>query len=161
MEISKFPNLLGLTNTELVLVDALSANGGSVEGLSPKKFKELGTDFVFLPSKGIEIAFTTRATYESDYEKAATGDGPYAVAGLFFHLHGTEQVEPYKGLAPFVEVAVTNREEALETYGAPIKTKGAAGEVVWDQWRIEGHHLRINYADDQSVITISVSYPMV
>lgn len=158
---SNFPQLLGLTTTDAALIEAVKANGGDVSTLSAKKVKELGSDFISMSSAGIVLSLVSRSMFELDHEREPGGDGPYVVTTAFHYVQGSDDVEPYVGEAPFANVAIKTREEALATYGDPARTKGDEGEVVWDQWLINELQLRVTYDDDQAITIISVSIPMV
>lgn len=160
MSITKFPELLGLTNTDSALINAIAENGGDVTQLSPKKVRELGSDFVFLPAKGVVLSFATRAKFESSYDTTPRGDGPYVLTTMFCYPYGSEHVDAYVDIAPLSECVVRDRKDALAAYGEPARTKGSDDEVVWDQWRLNGIQVRTTYDDERSVLTISVSIPM-
>ena len=48
MNIENIHQLLGLSNTDAQLADAIQAHGGSVAALSPKTLSAEGSDFVHL-----------------------------------------------------------------------------------------------------------------
>ena len=159
MEAENLYLLLGLTNTDETLVAAIASQGGSVENLSPRNIRDLGTDYVNVQNKGISLAFQSRARFE-ETRGSPRGDGAYVLTTIFYYPNGGEDLEPYMGQAPFASHSVSSRAEALLNYVRPDRTEEDDDEIDWDEWRKDGHQVRVSYFSDLTVSTILVSIPM-
>lgn len=151
--------LVGMTNTDPEVMNAIKACGGSVEALSPKKLKDLTIDFVQLNELGVALAFTPREFYARNY-RDPIGAGPYAMSGVFYYPNGTAKVSAYRGAIPFAEGPVRTREEALTAFGGPRETEEEDGDIYWDIWMRDGHQIKVDYNDALAVKTVLVSFPM-
>lgn len=159
MNIENIHQLLGLSNTDAQLADAIQAHGGSVAALSPKTLSAEGSDFVHLKAKGVSLTFVPRAAFELKRGEPR-GRGPYIFAGAFFYPAGDDHVDGYAGIAPFGQSAVTTRESALCVYGEPQRSMEDEAVFEWDQWTFDGRQVRTYYRDGALVDHISVSVPM-
>ncbi len=160
-----FPQLLGLTNTDEALIAAIMANASGDAKLTPKKVQDLTADFVMLRQAGVVMSFSTRETHTSDFG-APRGDGPRVLSGLFYYPLGSEEVDPYAGIAPLAAGPVRTREDALAAYGEPTDSEmddadGDDDAIEWEQWHLQGVELTADYDDDEQVVTLTVSLPMV
>lgn len=155
MDLNKFFGLVGLTNADSVLVDAVSANGGSVDTLSAKKIQEITTDFVYLVDKGVVLSFVSNESYSLKYG-APKGAGPFVMNGVAYYPHGSSKVASYDGVMPFAQGLVRHRAEAIEAFGQPEKTDDEDGPVYWDIWNKEGRMIKADYHDDLSVKAVAV-----
>lgn len=160
MNIENIHQLLGLSNTDAQIIEAIEANGGSVSTLSPKKLSSEGSDFVHLKAKGVSLTFVPRAAFQMRRGEPR-GDGPYIFAGAFFYPAGAEDVDAYSGIAPFGQAQVATREDALRVYGEPQRSMEDDDVFEWDQWMFDGRQVRTNYSDGVQIDNISVSVPMV
>lgn len=151
-----FPSLIGFTNTDPVLLDALHANGGDTASLTPRRFREYGAAAVSLPHLGVELSFSPRATYASERGQPR-GNGPYVLDGIFYMLGDGEST--YAGLPPFASVPIRVRDDALQVYGRPVATDEDGDRIDGDDWRIQGFHLSLTYRHDLSLRQIAVSLP--
>lgn len=152
--------LVGMTNTDSAVIDAIQAHGGSIDALSPTKLKEQTTDFVQLTDLGIALAFTPREFFSRNY-RDPIGAGPYAMSGVFYYPNGAAKVSAYRGPLPFSSGPVSNRDEALAAFGAPLETEEEDGDVYWDLWiKGDGRQLKVDYNDELKVKTVLVSFPM-
>lgn len=158
MRIEELHNVLGLTNVDAPLQQAIEAEGGSVQVLSPKKFRDLGSDFVNLNDKGVSLSFLTRSDFEDEHGVPG-GAGPYVLSCIFYFPFGEGDAQPYEGVAPFSGAALKSRDDALQAYGAPHKTEDDDGEIEWDEWIKDGRQLRVSYTSELAIQDISVSVP--
>jgi hypothetical protein len=158
------PQLLGLTNTDEALIAAIMANASGDAKLTPKRIQDLKADFVMLRQAGLVMSFSTRETHTSDFGPPR-GDGPRVLSGLFYYPMGSEEVDPYEGIAPLAAGRVLTREDALAAYGEPSDGEEEDPEgddvVEWEQWHVQGLELTADYDDDEQVVTLTVSLPMV
>jgi len=159
MNADRLFTLVGMTNTDDDVINAIKVNGGSIDSLSPKKLKELTTDFVQLNELGIALAFTPKDFFSRNYREP-TGSGPYAMSGVFYYPNGSAKVSAYLGLIPFSNGPVGNREEALAAFGEPQETEEEDGDVYWDVWMKDGRQVKVDYNDELAVKTVLVSFPM-
>ncbi|ALV07691.1 hypothetical protein [Roseateles depolymerans] len=148
-------SLVGWTNTDPVLMDAVRANGGSLETLSAKKVQELTTDFVRLVEQGVELSFVSQEYYSINYGDPR-GAGPFVMSGAAYYPNGSSKVSAYQGAAPFSKEPVRTRDEAIEAFGPPEKTDEEDGQVYWDIWNKEGLMIKADYRDDLSVKAVAV-----
>lgn len=151
--------LVGMTNTEAEVIDAIKAIGGSVDALSPKKLKDLTIDFVQFNGLGVALAFTPKEFYARNY-RDPIGAGPYAMSGVFYYPNGTAKVSAYLGGIPFAGGPVRNREEALAAFGDPQETEQEDGDVYWDIRMRDGRQIKVDYNDALAVKTVLISLPM-
>ena len=159
MNADRLFTLVVMTNTDDDVINAIKVNGGSIDSLSPKKLKELTTDFVQLNELGIALAFTPKDFFSRNYREP-TGSGPYAMSGVFYYPNGSAKVSAYLGLIPFSNGPVGNREEALAAFGEPQETEEEDGDVYWDVWMKDGRQVKVDYNDELAVKTVLVSFPM-
>lgn len=150
--------LVGSTNLDSTLIDALKANGGSIDELSPRKLKELTVDFVHLADKGVALSFIPREFFAKDYHEPA-GTGPFAVNTVFYYPNGSDKVSPYQGRVPFADTPVRTREEALAAFGPPDTTDEEDGEIFWDLWSKEGQLIQVEYDQNLAVNFVAVGIP--
>ena len=160
MKIQDLNQLLGLTNTDQALIDAISQLGGDVAKLSAKKMREEGSDFVNLVDAGVSLAFLTRAGYESDHA-TPRGAGPFVFGAAFYYPFGGSEVEAFAGPSPFADSTLQTREDALRAYGTPDITEEDDDEIDWDEWEKDGLQVRVSYKSDLRISDISVAVPMV
>lgn len=151
--------LVGMTNTDAAVIDAIRANGGSVDALSPKKLKDLTLDFVQFNELGISLALTPREFYSRNY-RDPLGAGPYAMSGVFYYPNGAAKVAAYPGSIPFAEGPVNTREKALMAFGDPQETEEEDGDIYWDIWMRDGRQIKVDYNDALAVKTVLLSFPM-
>lgn len=150
--------LLGMSNTDLVLVEAVARQGGDVSSLSAARIAQTGSDFVVIPKAGLELAFMTRTAFARDHA-APRGPGPYVLAAVFCYPHGSKTVAAYEGDAPFLTSGLRDREAALSAYGPPRNTEEDEDGIEWDEWLREGLRLRVRYKKDLRVSAIEVNVP--
>ncbi|WP_416762582.1 hypothetical protein ACNI65_09400 [Roseateles sp. So40a] len=158
MRIEELHNVLGLTNVDALLQQAIEAAGGSVQVLSPKKIRELGSDFVNINDKGVSLSFLSRGDYEDEHG-VPRGAGPYVLACIFYFPFGEGDAQAYEGVAPFADASLKSRDDALRAYGAPHKTEEDEGEIEWDEWIKGGRQLRVSYTSELAIQDISVAVP--
>jgi hypothetical protein len=159
MNLEDFHQLLGLSNTDRELIDAIAEHGGNVADLSPEDIRELGTDHLNLSQKGLSLAFQSRVRFEMS-RGTPRGEGPFVFGGMFYYPDGGTDLSPYEGPAPFASEGVRNRADALRVYGEPSRTEEDDGEIDWDQWSRDGRQVRASYREDLVIDTVSVSVPM-
>lgn len=159
MSIENIHQLLGLSNTDAQIVEAIEAHEGSISSLSAKKLSSEGSDFVHLKSKGVSLTFVPRAAFQLKRGEPR-GDGPYIFAGAFFYPAGAADVDAYMDIAPFGQAAVATREDALRVYGEPERSMEDDDVFEWDQWTFDGRQVRTYYSDGAQIDNISVSVPM-
>lgn len=150
--------LVGATNTDAVVIDAVRAHGASVDSISPKKMKELTVDFLHLTDQGVVLSFIPREFFAKSYHEPV-GAGPYAVNTVFYYPNGSDKVAAYQGNVPFAKGPVRTRDEALAQFGQPETTDEEDGEIFWDLWSKEGQLIQAEYGDDLSVNFVAVSIP--
>ncbi|ALV07675.1 hypothetical protein [Roseateles depolymerans] len=158
MTTDQLVHLLGFTNIDGALVEAIKANGSSVDALSPKRMKETTSDYVSLVDKGVVLSFTPREYYSRDYGEPQ-GAGPFVMTGVFYYPNGSSEVSAYRGPVPFAKGAVLNRDQALLALGEPEETDEEDGEVYWDLWSVESRLLQVSYRKDLSTAAITVCLP--
>ena len=151
--------LVGMTNTDNDVIDAVRAHGGSIGALSEKKLAELTIDFIQLNTLGVALAFTSKEFFSRNY-RDPIGTGPYAMSGVFYYPNGTAKVSAYLGSVPFSSGPVGNRSEALAAFGEPQETEEEDGDVYWDIWMKDGRQVKVDYNDELAVKTVLVSFPM-
>ncbi|MDA5241273.1 hypothetical protein EXN32_20890 [Agrobacterium tumefaciens] len=159
MNAERLFTLVGMTNTDHDVIDAIKANGGSIDALSPKKLKDLTIDFVRLNNLGVALAFTPKELFSRNY-RDPIGSGPMAMSGVFYYPNGAAMVSPYLGSIPFSSRPVGNRDEALAAFGKPQETEEEDGDVYWDIWMKDGRQVKADYNDELAVKTVLVSFPM-
>lgn len=159
MNPADFPRLLGLTNTDDALIQAVVAHAEGDASLSPAKLQKLRADFVMLEALGVVFAFASREQFQREYGEPR-GPGPRVLSGVFYYPEGSDEVEPYEGPAPLLEVAVVDREEALAAYGEPEATEEDSGVVEWDQWSLGGIELGVDYDEDEVVLSLTATLPL-
>jgi len=160
MNPEQFFTLVGLTNTDAVLVDAIQANGASIEDLSPKKLKELTTDFVQFKQLGVVLAFTPKGFFESHHGMDPRGNGPYALDGVIYYPNGSASLSAYLSTLPFASGPVNTRDQALAAFGEPQETEEDDGDIDWDIWKRDDLQVHVDYKSDLSVKTVTYSFPM-
>jgi hypothetical protein len=151
-------DLLGFTNTDSPLIEAVKAHGGSIESISPKKMREIISDFIPFADKGVELAFRPREFYEGDYG-SPKGEGPYVMVAVFYFPNGSSKYSAYQGKVPLATGPVTNRDQAFAAFGKPEETDEEDGQIYSDLWTVEGKLVHVDYHDDLSVALITVGFP--
>lgn len=159
MNPADFPRLLGLTNLDEALTQAVAAHAGDDPGLSPAKLQKLRADFLMLEALGVVFAFTSREQFQREYGEPR-GAGPRVLSGVFYYPEGSDEVEAYEGPAPLAEAAIVDREEALAAYGEPEATEEEGGIVEWDQWSLGGVEIGADYDEDQVVLSLTATLPL-
>lgn len=90
------------------------------------------------------------------------------LSGIFYYPQGSEEVEPYEGIAPLGEATVETREEALAAYGEPEASDGEDDAVEWEQWVVQAVvqeveqvvELSADYDEDGEVLCLTAALPM-
>lgn len=150
--------LVGSTNADAALIEALEKNGASIDAISPKKMKELTADFVHLSDKGVVLSFIPREFFAKDYHEPI-GVGPFALNTVFYYPNGSDKVSAYSGNIPFAKGAVRTRSDALAEFGAPQTTDEEDGEIFWDLWSKDGRLIQVEYNDDLLVNFVAIGIP--
>lgn len=154
-----FPQLLGLTNTDEALHQAVAPHAQGDAALTPARIQKLKSDFLMLTDLGVVLSFSARDAFQRDYG-APRGEGPRVLSSIFYYPQGSEEVEPYEGLAPLSDVAVEIREEALAAYGEPEASDGEDTAIEWEQWVVQGTEISADYDEDGEVLCLTVALPM-
>lgn len=162
-----FPHLLGLTNLDEALHQAVAAHANGDAALTPARIQKLKSDFLMLTELGVVFSFSSRDAFQREYG-APRGEGPRVLSGIFYYPQGSEEVEPYEGIAPLGEATVETREEALAAYGEPEASDGEDDAVEWEQWVVQagvpgveqGVELSADYDEDGDVLCLTAALPM-
>jgi len=157
MNADKFVQLIGFTETDEALLAAVEAGGGDLTGLTPKRFRDYGNAYVRFPDHGVELVFVSRAMFEEERD-TPRGSGKYALEAVFCFPNGGDDA-PYLGPAPFTDVRLSARAEALAAYGEPFDTEESDGMFESDDWSKAGLQISCAYNDDQSIANICVMPP--
>ncbi|WP_114836168.1 hypothetical protein U0027_25265 (plasmid) [Agrobacterium tumefaciens] len=93
MNADRLFTLVGMTNTDHDVIDAIKANGGSIDALSPKKLKDLTIDFVGLNDLGVVLAFTPKleVAWGNNSCSRSTYASPISPSGFDVVAAGTQQ----------------------------------------------------------------------
>ncbi len=165
-----FPHLLGLTNLDEALHQAVAAHAHGDAALTPTRIQKLKSDFLMLTELGVVFSFSSREAFQREYG-APRGEGPRVLSGIFYYPQGSEEVEPYEGIAPLGEGTVETREEALAVYGEPEASDGEDDAVEWEQWilaaaepgavsAVPAVELSADYDEDGDVLCLTAALPM-
>lgn len=162
-----FPHLLGLTNLDEALHQAVAAHANGDVALTPARIQKLKSDFLMLTELGVVFSFSSRDAFQREYG-APRGEGPRVLSGIFYYPQGSEEVEPYEGIAPLGEATVETREEALAAYGEPEASDGEDDAVEWEQWVVQAVvqeveqvvELSADYDEDGEVLCLTAALPM-
>lgn len=157
MNADKFVELIGFTETDQALVDAVQAHGGDMTGLTPKRFRDYGNAYVRFPEQGMELVFVPLSMYKEERGQPK-GNGKYALEAVFYFPNGGDD-EPYTGVAPFSNAPIKTRADALALYGEPADSEETDGVAESDDWQKGDLQVSCAYHDDQSIANICVMPP--
>ncbi|WAC71413.1 hypothetical protein OU995_17715 [Roseateles sp. SL47] len=154
-----FPQLLGLTNTDPALHEAVAPHAQGDTALAPARIQKLKSDFLMLTSLGVVFSFSNRETFQREFG-APRGEGPKVLSGIFYYPQGSEEVEPFEGAGPLTDAPVEIRQEALAAYGEPEASDGEDGAIEWEQWLVQGVELSADYDDEGEVLCLTAALPI-
>ncbi|MBB3195365.1 hypothetical protein [Roseateles terrae] len=158
MNADQLVKLLGMTDADTALSQAVKANGGSVDSLSPKKMREILTDFINLVDAGVVLAFVPREVFSEDYGDPL-GSGEYALDGVIYYPNGSSSVSSYGGAVPYATGPIRNRDEALAAFGTPKSTQQVDGTTSWDLWSKDEIVIKVDYKSGTIVKNVLFSLP--
>lgn len=158
MNTDQLVKLLGMTDADTALSQAVKANGGSVDSLSPKRMREVLTDFINLVDAGVVLAFVPRKVCSEHYGDPL-GRGAYALDGVIYYPNGSSSVSSYKDAVPYAAGPVRNRDEALAAFGTPKSTQEIDGTTFWDLWSNDGIVIKVDYKGGSIIKSVLYSLP--
>lgn len=111
--------------------------------------------------KGIELAFSERKDFESDFAPVV-GDGDAIFTCMFIYPNGTEDFGKFESEIGFGIENCRVRGDALIQLGKPEITREDDGVIEWDRW-IVGEHLsiRADYKENKDVLVWTIGVPMI
>jgi hypothetical protein len=157
MNADKFVELIGFTDSDGALVEAVQAQRRDLTGLTPQSFREYGNAYVRFPAQGMELVFVPRSMFEEERGNPK-GNGKYVLEAVFLFPNGGDD-EPYAGSAPFAIASIKTRADALAFYGEPVDSEETDGVAESDDWLKGELQVSCAYDDDQSIANICVMPP--